>query len=307
MPTYPVAAPTLANDILTINRFLNSPTMVQRRMREIVDQQFVADQILTGKIEASGGAISYGVSESIYSDRDPAAVNPGAEYDRALTPDGAAALAKTTKYGQDVPLTDEKIGRERGRGVDQVLKKSVNRTVRFTDTITLAAVSASVTQTQAATASWATTATADPLLDVLLAQATLEDLGEGYNADIVVLTKILAARLAANSKILAQLPREDRATIERGGALTMFGDLRVIAVPAARMPPGVTAIVADSSQLGSMGWENIPSQEYTGPPDGIQTWIRRDPTANDQYLVRNRRVFVPIVQEPNAAIKITGA
>jgi hypothetical protein len=304
---FPAAAPTLANDVLTINRFLNSPAMVNRRVRELADQQFVADKILTGSVEASGGAISYGVSESIYSDRDPGLVSPGGEYPRALTPDGAAALAKVSKYGQDVPLTDEKISREKGRGVQQVLTKSVNRTVRFVDTTTLAVIAAAVTQTQAVTASWATTATADPLLDVMLAQAQIEDLGEGYNADILVITKTLAARLVANPKVVAGVRRESNPTITENGELTVLGGLRIVAVPAARMPVGVTAIVADSQQLGSMGWENVASPEYSGPASGVQTWVRRNPQANDEWLIRNRRVFVPFVQEPNAAVKITGA
>lgn len=306
MPAYPVAAPTLTGDVLTINRFLNTPAAVNRRMRTIADEQFVADKILTGKVEASGGAITYGVSESIYSDRDPRLVAPGAEYPRALTPDGAAALLKISKYGQDVPLTDEKIGRERGRGVQQVLLKSANRTIQFVDTVTLAAISTAVTQTQAAVAAWSSPSTADPLLDVMLAQAAIDDLGEGYSANILVTTYVNAARLVANPKVVAATPRESAQNVTRTGDFGMIGSLQIIAVPARRMPPGVSALVADSNQLGFMGYENIPSPEYAGSPDGIQTWARRNPVANDEWLIRTRRVFAPAVQEPNAAVKITG-
>lgn len=302
---FPAAAATLTGDVLSINRFLQSPAAVNRRMRTLADQQFVADKILTGKVEASGGAISYGVSESIYSDRDPGLVNAGSGYPRALTPDGAAQLAKTSKYGQDVPLTDEKIGREKGRGVNSILLKSANRTVRFVDTTTLAVIAAAVTQTQAAAAAWSS-ASADPLLDVMLAGATIDDLGEGYEAKILVTTKVLAARLVSNPKVIAGVRREENPTITEDGELTKIGGLQIIAVPAARMPAGVSAIVLDPDQLGSMGYESIPSPEYVGPADGIQTWVRRNPQANDEYLVRSRRVFVPFVQEPNAAIKITG-
>lgn len=307
MPTYPVAAPTLSNDLLTINRFLNNPTAVNRAMRTIADEQFVADKILTGKVQASGGAIVYGVSESIYSDRDPRIVAPGSEYPRALTPDGAAALLTVSKYGQDVPLTDEKIGREKGRGAQQVMLKSANRTVQYVDTITLAAIATAVTQTQAAVAAWSSTNTADPLLDVMLAQAQIDDLGEGYGADILVTDYLHAARLVANPKVVAATPREGANGIIRTGEFPMIGSLRIVAVPTRRLPPGVTALVADSRQLGFMGYEDIPSPEYTGPADGIQTWARRDPSANDQWLIRTRRVFAPAVQEPNAAVKITGA
>jgi hypothetical protein len=94
---YPPTVPTLSGDVLTINRFLNSPTQVHRRLRDLSDQHFVADVLLTGKIEASGGAISYEQSESIYTDRVPSAVAPGGEYERALAAGGTAALAKVTK------------------------------------------------------------------------------------------------------------------------------------------------------------------------------------------------------------------
>ena len=47
--------------------------------------------------------------------------------------------------------------------------------------------------------------------------------------------------------------------------------------------------------------------EYSGSSStGIETWTRRDPDANDQWLIRGRRAVVPIVQEPLAAVEITG-
>jgi hypothetical protein len=59
--------------------------------------------------------------------------------------------------------------------------------------------------------------------------------------------------------------------------------------------------------LGGIGYERIPSPEYTGDPlNGVESWSRRDPSANDQWIVRGRRPVVPVVQEPNAAFKITG-
>src|SRR3546814_7053652 len=37
-------------------------------------------------------------------------------------------------------------------------------------------------------------------------------------------------------------------------------------------------------------FRSIPSPEYEGDPaNGIETWARRDPVANDQWLIRGRR------------------
>lgn len=306
MPTlYPPTAPTLSGDFTTIHNFLKSPSMVERRLRTIADQRFLADVLLTGRVEATGGAVAYEVSESIYTDRDPSPVAPGGEYERALATGGTQALANVTKYGQDVPITDEAIGRQKFNAVQKAMLKAVNRAVAYIDTITLAAIAAAVTQTQAAAAAW-NNAAADPLLDVMLAAAQVEDLTEGYEVDTVVLTSTLYARLTANQKVLAGLEREGSSQVTKTGEVKTIGGLVVRKAPASRMPAGIAALVLDSTQLGDLAWENIPSPEYTGPPSGLQQWTRRDPTANDSWLLRVRRTAVPIVREPNAAVKLTG-
>jgi hypothetical protein len=59
--------------------------------------------------------------------------------------------------------------------------------------------------------------------------------------------------------------------------------------------------------LGGIAFERLESPEYAGDPsNGVESWTRRDPSANDQWLIRGRRPVVPIVQEPNAIAAITG-
>jgi hypothetical protein len=215
-PAFPPTVPTLSGDVLTINRLLQSPALVQRRLRELSDRKFIADQLLTGSVEATGGAVAYEVSESIETDRDPSAVAPGGEYERAQSTTGAAQIASVTKYGQDVPITDESVGRYKMNYVERSMRKSVNRTVRFVDTVALAAVASAVTQTQAAVAAWSS-ASADPFLDIMLADSTVDDLGEGYETNAVFLTAILYARMVANQKVIAGLRRESSNTVTETG------------------------------------------------------------------------------------------
>ncbi|HNX48671.1 MAG TPA: hypothetical protein PKL08_00785 [Thermoanaerobaculaceae bacterium] len=302
---YPPTAPTLSGDVLTVNRFLNSPMMVQRRLRTIADQRFVSPVLLTGSIEASGGAVAYEQSESIYTDRSPSAVAPGGEYELALATGGVAALANVTKYGQDVRITDEAIGRQRMAAAERAMVKAVNQAVAFVDTLSLAAIAAAVTQTQAAAFAW-NNASADPFLDVMLADAVVSDLAQGYDTDTLVLTVTLYSRLVANQKVIAGLAREGSNVVTESGEVKMIAGKVLRPVPAARMPAGVGAMLIDSTALGALAYENIPSPEYQGAANETQSWIRRDPAATDSWLLRVRRAVVPIVQEPSCGVKITG-
>src|SRR6266545_2212884 len=96
--TYPAAAPTLSGDTLSISRFLQSPTSLQRRLRTFRDLRFV-------------------------SDRTVEAVGAGSEYPFANLPTGTAAVAAIQKWGQKVRLTDEEILRNAyaGAAVDRSL------------------------------------------------------------------------------------------------------------------------------------------------------------------------------------------
>src|SRR5689334_13363279 len=142
--TYPPVAPSLTGDALTISRFLNNPTAVTRRLRTIAENRFIADRLLTGRIE--GSSILYETDESIYTADAPEVVAPGARYPRTLAPTGTAAVANPVKWGQEVPITDEEVGRFRGQAVERNLQKIVNYLVYTVDSTALAVISAAVTQ-----------------------------------------------------------------------------------------------------------------------------------------------------------------
>lgn len=305
MTTYPPAPPALTGDVLTINRFLANPALVQRRLRDITLNRFIADVLLVGRYQAAGGAVMYEIAEGQYTDRDVEAVNPGAEYPRSTAARGQAALAGITKWGQDVPLTDESIGRRGASEVDRVLRKVGNQITKKVDTVALAAIGAAITQTQAAKADWSLDA-ADPFLDVMLAEAQVTGLDEGYDPRTLVMTDVLYARMVSNQKVLAGLARESSNNVTETGDVISIAGKRLLRTN--RLPAGTSVLLVDDDQLGGLGYENIPSPEYTGDPaNGVQSFARRDPDANDQWLLRGRRPVVPIVQEPQAGIKITGA
>lgn len=302
---YPPANATLSGDTLTISRFLNSPAAVNRRLRTIADNRFIADALLTGRYQVAGGSLLYEVSESIYTAKAPEVVTPGAEYPRASAAPGTASLASVSKWGQDVPITDEHVGRYGQRAVDVALAKIINYIVRQVDSTCLTAISSAVTQTAAATggAFWIG-ASADPLLDLMKAKATIMALDQGYDPDTVVMSDLAYAYLVSNAKIIGGLAREADNSITRTGDILSIAGMRIL--PTNNLPTASAAFVLDSTMLGGLGYENIPSPEYQGDPaNGVESWTRRDPSANDQWMVRGRRPVVPVVQEPGAAAKIT--
>lgn len=301
---YPPAAPTITGDNITISRFLNSPAAVQRRLRSIGENRFIADVLLSGRYETSGGSLLYEQSESQYTSRAPGAVNAGAEYPRASAAPGPAALAGVTKWGQDVPITDEHVHRYGRRAVDVALQKVINYLTRQVDSVSLAAIAAAVTQTQAVTAAW-NDAGRDILLDLMLAKAQVLSNDQGYDPDTFVTTDEGYARIVADQKIIAGLARERDVPVTVSGDQFTIAGLRILGTN--NLPTGVKALVLDSTMLGGLAYERLESPEYQGDPaNGVESWTRRDPDANDQWLVRGRRPVVPVVQEPDAAVAITG-
>lgn len=300
--TYPPVAPTIANDVVTISRFLNNPTAVNRRLRTLAENRFIADALLSGRVE--GSSILYETDESIYSADAPEIVAPGAQYPRTLAPTGTAAVANPVKWGQEIPITDEEVGRFRGQAVERNLQKIINYLVYTVDTTALALIASMVTNTLAATAAW-TAATANPLLDLLRCKAVIRAQNKGYEPDVVACDDFAFAYIMGNLNILATMARESGQTVSMVGNLPVIAGLRIMPTP--NLPTVGTAIVADSSALGALGYERIPSPEYQGDPaNGVETLTRRNPLGNDEWLVRGRRPVVPFVQEPGAACKLTG-
>lgn len=306
--TYPPAAPTLSGDTLTISRFLNSPAAVSRRLRSLAENRFIGDVLLTGRYQAQGGSLLYETSESIFTNKAPEVVNPGAEYPRTTASPGAALVASVSKWGQDVPITDEHIGRYGRRAVDVSLLKITNYLVKQVDALCLAVINASIsTNTQATLGIWTTPGAADPLLDLMTAKANVIKTDQGYDPDTVVMSDQAYAYLVANQKIIAGLQRESDTSVTRTGDVLTIAGMRILSTN--NMPGGATsaAFVLDSTMLGGIGYERIPSPEYTGDPaTGVESWSRRDPAANDMWIIRGRRPIVPIVQEPLAVQRITG-
>jgi len=300
---YPPAQPTISGDNVTISRFLKDPTLVARRLRTLAEQRFIADVLLSARLTTESGSVLYETGESIYSDRAPEAVTPGSEYPLTTIGTGDAQLAKTVKWGRDAEITDESISRQKIDPVNRALTKLVNNTVKTIDSVALAAIASTVTQTTAASASWAT-GTPNILRDVLRAVANIRALNEGFEADTLVVDDLTYANIMSDEKFAQLIARESKDSPVYNGTFPVIANLRVLPTP--NLPTAGVAMVVDSTQLGGMADENIGGPGYVSAEGvGIQAkTIRKDD--EDKWRIRARRVTVPVVLEPKAAWKITG-
>lgn len=303
--SYPPAPPTLAGDLLTIHRLLQSPTQIRRRLRTLADVRFVSDQILTQRFRSSGGAVLYEISEPIFNEREIEAVAPGSEYPRDTPANGEAAMAAVSKWGQATFLSDEKLKRSvyMGSEVDRSLRKVVNTIVRKVDRITLSAVASAVTATSPAIDGWEGNDAA-MLRDIELAKAAIIDLDMGYVADTILMSTVKYANLVSDDKIATLRRRETTDNPVYSGQIEVIAGLTVVTSSSGNLPTDDVWIL-DSKQLGGMADESEVDPGYTVAEMGIQVQNERV-AKRDGWDLWGRRLTVPVVQEPGAAIRITG-
>lgn len=303
--TYPPAPGTLSGDLLSIHRLLQSPTQIRRRLRTLADLRFIADQLLTQRFRSSGGAVLYEVSEPVYNTREVNAVSPGGEYPRDTTADGTAAMAAVSKWGQAVRVTDEKLKRSvyMGEEIDRSLRKLLNTVIRKVDRLTIAAIAAAVTQTQAATAVWSDLTNATILRDIERAVGVVEDLDQGYKPDTILMSTGRYAEFVSDDKINNLRRRETTENPVYSGEIEVIAGLTILKTSSGNLPTDDVWIL-DSKQLGGMADETEVDPGYTVAEMGVQ--VQTDRIKNvDAWDMWARRITVPVVQEPGAAIRIT--
>jgi hypothetical protein len=309
--TYPAAPPTLSGDLETISRFLQSPTQIRRRLRDYTDLRFVADQLLTQRFRTSGGAALYELSEPFVTDRAVEQVAAGAEYPFASMPVGTAAIAAVAKWGQKVRVTDDEIARNvyAGQTIDRALRKLVNSIIKQVDSVAISAITSGVSATQGALgaagsggaqAYW-TASTSTIMRDIMMAKKVIYGQNLGYKPDTLLLDDTNYANVMSDTNITNALRRETTANPVYTGTIDSLIGLAIIVSPNV----GTDPFVLDSTQLGGMADELDGAPGYAMDQLAVQVKsIRLD--SNDAWDLQGRRKTVPIVQEPGAAVKITG-
>lgn len=311
MPQYPPAAPSLTGDVLSINRFLKDTPWVARALRDIANEQFVSDKLLTGQFWTESGSIGYEQNETIYADRDPKAVPAGGEYPITPISTGPASTANTVKWGNDALLTDEAISRYRYNVVQRQFRKLMNSHIKTIDAVALSAIVSAVTQNTNAIASWKTGGgTSKILRDVMRAITSIVNLKQGYMPNAVFVEPAVFANVVSDDDLMKILPKEypgvqSTAVVQglNGSLMRQIGGLTWITSPNA--PVSGKALVVDTTVLGGFADERLNSPEYVQAENGLQVLSIRD-RDTDGWRIRARRVTVPIVLEPAAGWLING-
>ncbi len=308
MPAYPPAPPSLSGDFITISRFLNSPAKIGSRLQQLSDVKFVADQILTQKFRSAGGAVAYDVSEPLFNTRAVEAVAPGAEYPMDATATGTGAIASVSKWGERTRLTDERVKRTvpMGGAVDWALRKVTNTVIQKIDRLAIAAVASAVTATSGAVGVWDDPDAAEILRDIEVARAKVEDLQLGYVIDTILMSNAKYALVASDPTIASLRRREALDNPVYGAEIEMIAGLKVARTALGNLPGGTDDVwLIDSNNLGGMADEVELDPGYATGPNSTQVKsIRKDEI--DAWDLQGRRITVPVVQEPGAAICITG-
>jgi hypothetical protein len=303
MPTvYPPQPATISGDQITVNRLINYPTLIQRALRTLVQQRLVGDKILTGTVDLTGtGAVNYEQSEAIMANNLAERVGALGEYPTTTDGTAVSAIASTEKWGLAMEISDELVARNRMDIVNRRMVKLANRIAFGFDALILSAVASQVTQTSAAVAAWNTTG-ADPFADIAIGAAVPDSLNQGYEIDTVLATPTYWARLISAAKVIERAPREGDGTLLVTGRLATVAGMNILKTT--NMPSGVNVMLLDSRVLGSIGFEDLGGG-YTGSADDVQSKRFRLET-EDGWRIQARRVGVPLVQEPGAAVKLTG-
>lgn len=285
-----------------LHAILTSKTIIARRLAELTGEKFLADFLLSGRFDASGGGVYYETgTESLYSGDDPEAIEAGGEYPMITLDDGVPSAARTVKWGQGTKVTDEKVTREGLQYVNKSLLRVGNTIIRHVDRTAWGVIASRVTTTSAAPLPWETAGAA--MRHILKIQNERADLATGLELDVVALSGDQFGQIVSMLVDDKALPRE-QANIVLSGSLPVNA-LGVTWVTSPNIT-GSDPWLFDTDQLGGMADEKLLSPEFA--PAG-QTGVEASTTregVTDGYLLRGRRVTVPIVTEPLAGVRLTG-
>ncbi len=280
---------------------LSKPELVARRTAQLADQKFLGDFLLANRRDAVGGVILYPDGfESPFAGENPQTIAPGGEYPLLVMDEGTLQAAQTAKTGFGSIIQDEKISREGQSVVDSALTKLTNQVVQAADDAAWGVIQSKVVDT------FASPAWTDPgaiTKAVLQAKANRESLKLGISPDTVALSGMAWAAVMAAFLNAGLLPRESENAILADTLPQNVLGVTWVTSPTIR---GNDPWLFDRTLLGANAFEKIESPEFksSGSSD-VETAVTRRPE-NDGWLLRVRRVAVPVVEVPQAGLRITG-
>ncbi|MGV8912234.1 MAG: hypothetical protein ACOH14_06400 [Rhodoglobus sp.] len=284
-----------------LHALLGNPRVIAKRLHSLTEMKFIADFLLQGRFDASGGGVFYESGEEGFASSDPESVAPLGEYPKVVLESGEIVSARVVKWGLDTIISDEKIKRQGVTYLNKGLIRLSNTIVRHVDSVAMAVIASKVTSTFASPSTWTTAGKA--VEAVMSIQNARAELGLGIDLSTIVLKPTQYAKLIGLLIDDKALPRESGETAVQGNF-----PVDALGLTWATTPhySGTNPLLVDREQLGGMADEPLGGPGYVGAGQvGIEAKsIRND--NDDSWTVRGRRVTVPVVTEPNAGVTLTG-
>lgn len=306
MLTYPIPSSSIIGNATVAQTiaFLKSPTLLARRLADILSaENFMAHAILQQRYTITGGVLAYFEDETVLADETPETVAPGGNFPDLTLSEDALKMLAASKVGFGTRVTDEAVGRETIAPLDRALAKLANTLVSDFDTKTLSVIQSAATGTLTG-AAWTTGK--QIVADVAKAKAQIRNQKLGYVADTVVLSETQWAAVVPT--LLELLPREADSPLVTGSFPSIMG---VTWLTSSFLPANWAPLIFDATNLGGIGHEAVPSQEYASvatvvPNDASNVEVARYRGENDSTRIVLRKCDVPVVRNPKAGVQITG-
>jgi hypothetical protein len=188
---------------ITVNTLLRQPTLIQERILDILDQKFIADQLLRGGGDAPGGVVQYFESPPLFAENDPEIVAEFGEIPVAMTDVGVPKFEPTRKRGLSVVISEEMRRRNQMDRVNKQIQLVKNTVIRAIDGTFMTAVLAGVDPSHVipATAAWDAPSGTKIRADIAAAKQVIVDEKRGFNPNAMAISPTLATILEGADEV----------------------------------------------------------------------------------------------------------
>lgn len=276
-----------------LRNLVTSATRLESRLNRINEERYIVDYLFNTSPAEGGGVVYERNTSRNILDREAQAIDDGAEFPKLNSGNPEMLVDRVKRYGGEVDLTFASVRRNNTNDYKRKVQQLANTVLAKTNAIAVKAVMGDAEiPTYSAAAAW-TSDTANPLADLMTAQFMIDDSNRGFTSNVALINPQDALALRVRKDIRDALPRE---TKELSPVLTreLSGLIDLEWIKSPYVEHG-TVVIADRNSLGAVGDEEggLKADTY-------------DLKERHVHVLQAWRTIAPVIQEPLAAVKITG-
>lgn len=267
---YPLGAPTVVGNTISVDTALNQPTRITRRIADLTLQKFIVDQIFADGGTVAGGAVIYdqATANELYTTRDVERVAPGAEFPIVGGSRQQPKVAEVEKRGGKFFITAEARRRNDQLLFDNLTTQLANTIVRKNNVRAITELESAITGLGGAATyvgtNWnavvtagvnSSTANAYPAADFAKAQllADTDELGVTYDLWLVNPAQYYALRVIYGDRL---------ELILQSFGISVFASNRVVAGTAYAVARGQVGGISYEQGLTTETWYEAETQRF---------------------------------------------